>query len=487
MAASEEGKEQGKEQAGQEPGAGTGTGVSRRAALRTGAIAGTTLAALGTGQLGAAAAGPRPPEVPGAEQHSWPPRRGRTMMGVPFEPRARVRVGIIGLGNRGAAMLPLFLAVPGMRVTAVCDVDPAKVARAAAVITGKGHPAPATFDQGEHAFERLCERDDVDFVYVATPWGWHVDMALAAMGAGKHAGVECPIATTVEDLWELVNTSEQTRRHCLQLENCCYGRNELRALRMAHDGMFGELLHGSGAYLHDLRELLFSETYYADQWRRDWHTRLDGDLYPTHGLGPVASYLDINRGDRLVRMTSMSTPALGLADYRAQHVPDGDPRWRERYVNGDVTMSLLQTEKGRVIHLVHGVSNPHPYSRLNHLAGTKGVFEDYPPRIYLEPDAGDHRWRDWDDYAEHDHWLWKDVGPGPGGHGGMDYLMLYRLGQTMRLGLPPDMDVYDAAAWNAPFALSVLSVRYGSLPMPFPDFTRGHWRTPHPGTDSEKP
>jgi hypothetical protein len=186
-------------------------------------------------------------------------------------------------------------------------------------------------------------------------------------------------------------------------------------------------------------------------------------------------------------MTSMSTPALGLADYRAEHMPPGDETWRERYVKGDVTMSLIQTAKGRVIHLVHGVSNPHPYTRLNHLAGTKGVFEDYPPRIYLEPDMSGHQWGSFDDYAAHDHWLWTDVGPGPGGHGGMDYLMLYRLVQCMRLGLPPDIDVYDSAAWNAPLPLSVLSVRHGGASIPFPDFTRGDWQTPHPGTDSEKP
>ncbi|WP_208325951.1 Gfo/Idh/MocA family protein [Amycolatopsis arida] len=461
--------------------------MSRRSVLRTGAAAGAGLAALGVGHGSAGAAPPPGPSVPGAEERTWPPRRGRSMMGVPFERHDTIRVGIIGLGNRGGSMLPLFLAVEGIRVTALCDVDPARVAAATRVVTRAGQPEPARFTEGPDAYERLCRRDDVDFVYVATPWEAHVPMALAALRGGKHVGVECPIATTIEELWELVDASERTRRHCIQLENCCYGRNELRALRMAHDGLFGELLHGSGAYLHDLRELLFSDTYYAGQWRRAWHTRIDGDLYPTHGLGPVAAYMDVNRGDRLVRMTSMSTPALGLADYRAQHVPAGDPKWRERYVNGDVTMSLIQTERGRVIHLVHGVSNPHPYSRLNHLAGTKGVFEDYPPRIYLEPDATDHRWRSWDDYQRHDHWLWTDVGPGPGGHGGMDYLMLYRLGQTMRLGLPPDMDVYDAAAWNAPFALSVLSVRYGGVPVSFPDFTRGQWRTPHPGTDSTKP
>jgi hypothetical protein len=447
--------------------------------LRSAAVAGVGLAATTGSATGTASAD--------ADTAAAPTSRGRSMIGVPFEATAGPRFGIIGLGNRGGGMLPLLLAVPGAKVTALCDIRPEFAQRAAKAVTDAGQPAPAVHTGGDEDFRALVARDDVDFVYVATPWEWHTPMALAAMRAGKHVGVECPLGLTVKDLWELVDTSERTRRHCVQLENCCYGQNEMRALRMAHDGLFGELLHGAGAYLHDLRELLFSTTYYEDQWRRKFHTTTDGDLYPTHGLGPVAAYMDLNRGDRFVRMTSMSTPALGLAEYRAAHLPAGDPTWQERYVNGDVTMTLIQTARGRVIHLVHGVANPHPYSRLNHLAGTKGVFEDYPARIYLEPAQSNDEWGSFDDYAAYDHWLWKDVGPGPGGHGGMDYIMLWRLVQTLKLGLAPDIDVYDSAAWNAPFPLSVQSIKGHGRSVEFPDFTRGRWQTPHPGTDSVKP
>ncbi|RZQ61735.1 Gfo/Idh/MocA family protein [Amycolatopsis suaedae] len=453
--------------------------LSRRGALRAGAIAGLGLGAAGAGVLPAAA---EPDEV-----ESPPARRGKSMIGVPFQRMDAPRFGIIGLGNRGASMLPLLLAVPNARVTALCDTRADVVRKAAKVVTDAGQPQPAQYSGGEEEYRKLCQRSDVDFVYVATPWEWHVPMSVEAMRGGKHVGVECPMGITVRDLWELVDTSEQTRKHCIQLENCVYGRNEMRVLRMAHAGKFGQLLHGAGAYLHDLRELLFSKTYYANQWRRKWHTRLDGDHYPTHGLGPVAAYMDIHRGDRLARITAMSTPALGLAEYRAAHMPAGDETWRERYVKGDVTQSLIQTERGRVIHVVHGVSGPHPYSRLNHLAGTKGVFEDYPPRIYLEPDASDHQWDPFDNYKSFDHWLWTDVGPGPGGHGGMDYIMLWRLVQCMRLGLPPDLDVYDSAATNAPFPLTVTSIRRGGAPVAVPDFTRGNWKTPHAGPDSPKP
>jgi len=449
--------------------------VSRRAMLRGTAVAGVS------GQVAGAT-----PAV-GQDARSWPKRKGKSMIGVPFEAKPNPRFGVIGLGNRGGSMLPLLLAVPGAKVTALCDIRPEFAQAAAKAVTDAGQPEPAVYTGGDEDFQNLVTRDDVDFVYVATPWEWHTPMALAALRAGKHVGVECPIGLTVEDLWSLVDASEKNQRHCIQLENCCYGQNEMRVLRMAHDGLFGELLHGSGSYLHDLRELLFSKTYYEDQWRRKFHTTTNGDLYPTHGLGPVAMYLDLHRGDRFVRMTSMSTPALGLAEYRAAHLPPDDPTWDETYVDGDVTMTLVQTEKGRVIHVVHGVSVPHPYSRLNHLGGTKGIFEDYPARIYLEPTHSNDEWGSFDDFADHDHWLWKDVGPGPGGHGGMDYILLWRLVQCLRLGLPPDIDVYDSAAWNAPYPLSVMSIKGKGASVEFPDFTRGNWQTPHPGVDSEKP
>ncbi|WP_017975862.1 Gfo/Idh/MocA family protein [Actinopolyspora halophila] len=455
--------------------------LSRRAMLRTSAATAAGIGLTGLGTARATSASP-------SEEDTTPARKGRSMMGVPFETHETVRMGVIGLGNRGSAMLAQILAVPGVRVTALCDVDVPAVRRAAARITDHGDPAPAQYTRGENDFENLCARDDVDFVYVVTPWEWHVPMALAAMRGGKHAGVECPIAPSIKDLWELVDTSERTRRHCIQLENCCYGRNEMRVLRMAHEEKFGTLLHGAGGYIHDLRELLFSDSYYSDEWRRAWHTERDGDLYPTHGLGPVSSYMDINRGDRLVRLTSMGSPAASLSEYRARNVGEDDAARHENYVKGDVTMSLIQTERGRVIHLVHDVSSPHPYSRLNHLVGSRGVFEDYPARIYLEPDMGGHEWGDFADYSSYDHWLWKEVDPGPGGgHGGMDYIMLYRLAQTMKLGLPPDIDVYDSAAWSAPFALSAASITGGGAPVEFPDFTRGEWKTPHPGVDSARP
>ncbi|MDQ0945091.1 Gfo/Idh/MocA family protein [Streptomyces sp. V1I1] len=470
--------------------------LSRRSVLRTTAGvagAGLGLGALGTGPAAAAesgtagAAAQAAASQAGAETAEAPARKGSTMAGVPFERRGTVRVGIVGLGNRGGSMIDLFLALPGVQVVGLCDPVKAKTESAAAKVVKAGQPAPAVYTNGEDDYENLCKRGDIDFVYVATPWDFHFEMAKTAMLNGKHVGVECPIAMRLDELWELVDLSERTRRHCLQLENCCYGKNEMRVLRMAHAGKFGDLLHGAGAYNHDLRGLMFDPGYYEGPWRRLWHTRLRGDLYPNHGFGPVSNYMDINRGDRVTHISSFGTPALGLAEYRKATMPPGDPSWKETYIESDRTISLVQTAKGRVIRLEHDVSTPHPYSRINSLGGTKGVFEDYPSRIYIEPDHTDDQWGDFAKYADWDHWLWKEHSNPPGGHGGMDYIMIFRLMQCMQLGLVPDFDVYDAATWTAPVPLSHASIKAKGAPQQIPDFTRGEWKKSRPGVDSVKP
>jgi predicted dehydrogenase len=307
---------------------------------------------------------------------------------------------------------------------------------------------------------------------------------LAALRAEKHCATECPTGVTLRDLWALVDASERSRRHCLQLENCNYGYNEMLVNRLVHDGVFGEVQHGAAAYIHDLRTILF-ETRDEGLWRRDWHTKINGNLYPTHGLGPVAWYMDIHAGDRFDHLVSMSTEERGLSLHREATVPDRtDPKWRERYIAGDLNTSLIRTAKGRTIRLEHDVSSPRPYSRLNHVAGTKGAFEDYPPRIYVEGRSQSHRWGTIDEWKlTHEHPLWTNIGEmarKKGGHGGMDFVMMWRLVQCIREGLAPDFDVYDAAAWSAPVPLSQMSVARGSAPMRFPDFTRGNWSTPRP-------
>ena len=451
--------------------------LSRRDVLKGAALAGAALATGGVfspaiaEELSAAAHPERAPAAPAGRA---------TMRGVPFARHETVRFGIVGTGLRGRSVLGELLAIDNVRVTALCDVVEEKAQRASKMITDAAQPAPAVIVAGDHGFEQLVRRDDVDFVYTATPWEWHVPVMRAALASGKHCGSECPIGTTLKDLWALVDASEKARRHCLHLENCNYGETEMLVNRMVHAGVFGEVLHAEAAYLHDLRSILFED---RDEglWRRAWHTRVNANLYPTHGLGPVAGYLDIHAGDRFDYLVAAGGPHRGLELYREATVTDRtNPKWREQYVTGDHNTSIIRTVKGRTVMLQHDVSNPRPYTRHNRVQGTKGAFEDYPPRVYVEGQAGGERWAPIDSWkAQYTHPLWANIGElarRKGGHGGMDFVMAYRLVQCLREGLAPDSDVYDAAAWSAPFPLSEMSVARGSAPMKFPDFTRGEWQ-----------
>jgi predicted dehydrogenase len=445
---------------------------SRRDLLKGAALAGAGLT------LGLPAQADALPPTSGPITLPEPERAGATMAGVPFVRHDVVRVAIVGTGLRGRSVLHELLGVDNVRITALCDTVPEKIERAVKQMRDAGHTyEPARFTGDEMAFERLVLRDDIDLVYTATPWQWHVPVCLAAMKAGKHAATEVPAAYTIEDCWKLVDASERSRRHCIMMENCSYGYNELLVLNMVRAGAFGDIKHGGAAYNHDLREILF-ENRDEGLWRRAHHTLRNGNLYPTHGLGPIAAMMNINRGDRFDVMVSMSTPEMGLSKWREEHEPKDSPKWQERYVTGDLNISLLKTAKGRTIRLEHDVSSPRPYSRINSIQGTKGIFEDYPARIYIEGAGAAHRWAPIDGYkSTHEHRLWREIGEKAraGGHGGMDYVMAYRLIQTMREGLTPDMDVYDAAAWSAPDPLSALSIRTGHMPVRVPDFTRGQW------------
>ena len=401
-----------------------------------------------------------------------------SVIGMPFEAREHVRLALIGCGARGSSMAKEYLALDGLTITAVCDVVKDAALKVQAEVERAGQKPPALYAAGERDFENLLKRDDVDCAYIATPWDWHVPMALAALRNGKHAFVEVPAATTIEDCWKLVDTSEKTRRHCLMMENCCYGYNELLVLNMIRAGLFGDLLYGAGAYLHDLRSLLFSDES-EGLWRRFPHTKRNGNLYPTHGLGPVANYMGVNRGDRFDYLVSMSSPERGLDAWRQAHVPRDSPKWKEKYICGDMNTSLIKTMHGLAITVQHDVVNAQPYDRLNQIAGVKGIFRDYPPRIYFD-DPNSEEYTPIDKYKEqYEHPFWKRQGElarKMGGHGGMDFVMLYRLIECMHKGLAPDLDVYDAASWSAPGPLSEASVAHGSAPVKFPDFTRGRWK-----------
>jgi predicted dehydrogenase len=412
------------------------------------------------------------------------PQKSATMIGVPFEARERVRLGIIGVGGRGTSLLRDLLAVDAVDVKAICDVVPEKVAHAQKMVTDAGQSQPTGFSKGDLDFKNLNQLE-LDIVYIATPWNWHVQMAVDTMKNGKHAAVEVPAATTSQECWDLVNTSEATRKHCVILENCCYGESELMVLQMVRDGAFGEISHGEAAYLHDLRGIVTANEG-EGLWRRVPHMKRNGNLYPTHGLGPVAHYMDIHRGDRFDYMVSVSSLEASLSAYVKSHFPEGDPKRSEKYICGDMNTSIIKTAKGRTILLQHDVVNPRPYSRLNMIQGTKGLFADYPARIFIDGQK-DEEWQKVDAFKEkYEHSLWKDNGEmarKTGGHGGMDYIMNFRLMDCIKRGLPPDIDVYDAAAWSAPTPLSEASVAGNGAPQKFPDFTRDHWKA---RTESDK-
>jgi hypothetical protein len=390
-----------------------------------------------------------------------------------------VRIAYVGLGGQGSSHVRNLLKIQGCRITAVCDIRPERTEWGVKAVTEAGHPAPAVYNRGPRDFERLCETEDVDLVYNATPWEWHVPIMLSAMKNGKHAATEVPAAMTLDDCWAMVDAAEKYKKHCVMMENCNYDRMEMMVFNMVRQGLFGELLHAEGGYLHDLRSVKFSEEG-EGLWRRAWAMKLDGNIYPTHGLGPVANCLGINRGDRFDHLVSMSGPSRGLQDWAASHYPAGHPKRKERYVLGDVNTTLIKTANGKTIMVQHCTNLPRPYSRINMVQGTKGIFEGYPNRFYVEGRGENDRWQDAASaLAEFEHPLWKEIAAQAqgAGHGGMDFIEDYRLIKCLREGTPTDMNVYDAAALSAVVPLSVQSVGRKAAPADVPDFTRGRWKT----------
>ena len=397
-------------------------------------------------------------------------------------PIETVRIAYVGIGGQGGGHVNNLLKIPGCRITAVCDIRPERTDWATKKITEAGQPAPAVYNKGPHDFERLCETEDVDLVYNATPWEFHVPIMLAAMKNGKHTATEVPAAMTVDDCWAMVESAEKHKKHCLLMENCNYDRMEMMVYNIVRQGLFGEILHAEGGYLHDLRAIKFADEG-EGLWRRAWATKLNGNLYPTHGLGPIANCLDINRGDRFDYLVSMSGPSRGLQAWAAEHVPADSPKRQERYVLGDVNASLIKTARGKTILVEHCTNLPRPYSRIHMVQGTKGLFQGYPNRLYIEGRGKEDQWQEASAALnEFEHPLWKEIAAQAqgAGHGGMDYIEDYRLIKCLREGKPTDMNVYDAAALSAVVGLSVQSVAKRSAAVDFPDFTRGRWKTTPP-------
>ncbi len=412
-----------------------------------------------------------------------------SMFGFSADPIKKVRVGIIGLGNRGNTLLEMFqyLVENEMaEIIALSDISEEKVNKAAEKLSLWQSEKPTLYCKSKTEWEKLTTRDDVDLVIIATPWNLHTPMAIHSMENGKHVGCEVPIASNIEDCWKLIETAERTQKHCMMMENCNYNEEELWVLNMVQEGVFGDITHTEGAYLHDLRALLLHDTYYEGQWRLHEHAERDGNFYTTHGLGPIAYYLNIGRGDTFVHLTSMSSRELNLSLAAKQA---GHPI--QNYKCGDMNNTLIKTEKGKSILLQFDVHTGRPYSRINKVVGTKAVHDGYPSRLYIEgekPEYWGHNWLEEKEYNEYkskyQHPIikkLKTVSQGfKQGHGGMDFIMIYRMIKCLNLGIPLDINVYDSVMWSAITPLSELSVAANSQSIIIPDFTGGTWKKENP-------
>ncbi|HTF19588.1 MAG TPA: Gfo/Idh/MocA family oxidoreductase [Chryseolinea sp.] len=396
-----------------------------------------------------------------------------------------VRIGFIGLGNRGPGAVERISKIDGVEIKALCDIRRDKAEKAKTLLDKTPHK-PDVYAGGEEEWKKVCERKDIDLIYIATPWRLHTPMAVYAMEHGKHAAVEVPAAVTLQECWQLVDTSEKTKKHCVILENCCYDFFELLTLNMARQGYFGEIVHAEGAYIHALLESNFSKTNYYDMWRLKENMR-NGSLYPTHGLGPIAQALDINRGDRMDYLVSVSSNDFMMAA-RAKELAATDAFYKPyegKSYRGNMNTTTIRTIKGKTMMIQHDVTSPRPYSRIHLVSGTKGTALKYPepPRI----SKGHEGWVSDEEFKALETKFAPpivakvgEMAKQIGGHGGMDFLMDWRLIDCLRNGLPMDMDVYDAAAWSAVAPLSEKSVGNRSSSVDVPDFTRGAWKTNTP-------
>jgi predicted dehydrogenase len=449
--------------------------INRRNFLKT-SFAGGAMALIGkdlqaaTGQTGQAA------QLPADE---IPRRKGKSVLGLSCKPLSTVRIGVVGLGRGGAAVQRLSQ-IEGTEIVAVSDLQPGRIARTQESLKKSGRKEAVAYS-GEEDWRKMCERDDIDLIYNATPWELHVPIALYALDHGKHAVVEVPAALTVNDCWALVDKAEEKQLHCMMLENCCYDFFELATLNMARQGLFGEIIHTEGAYIHDLRKDKF-DGYYK-HWRLEYSKFHTGNPYPTHGLGPIAQILGINQGDRMDYLSSVSTNQFGLSLFAKNYLKDDERITQsERYKLGDMNTTIIHTAKGKSIMIQHDTTSPRPYSRIHLVQGTNGMAVKYPDeKVALQPESHEFikEGPQKELLSKYEHPLSKYIGEQAkkvGGHGGMDYIMDWRLIYCLRNGYPLDQSVYDGAAWSSIVELSERSVLNKSTSMAIPDFTRGDWQ-----------
>ncbi|NNF18752.1 MAG: Gfo/Idh/MocA family oxidoreductase [Flavobacteriaceae bacterium] len=409
-----------------------------------------------------------------------------------------LKVGLIGLGLRGTNHLKNLLAREDVLVTALCDIDPARI-EIAKEMFNKGSASPKTFGENEYHYRELLNLEEVDAVIISTPWLWHTRMAVDAMEAGKYTGLEVSAANTLEECWDLVEAHEKSGTHLMLLENVNYRRDIMAVLNMVRQDVFGELVHFRCGYQHDLRHVKFNdgkqpygggvefgEKAISEARWRTWHSvKRNADVYPTHGLGPIAVMANINRGNRLRSISSTASKGIGLHNYVVKHGGEQHPNAKVKFRQGDVITSTIETTNGETIIVTHDCNLPRPYSLGFRVQGANGIWEVDGNRIYIEDKSPAHQWENASQWlAEYDHPLWKKYGEYAegAGHGGMDFFVLQAFVESAKAGIAPSIDVYDAASWSAVTPLSEVSIENNGAPQEFPDFTRGLWmkREPYP-------
>ncbi len=396
----------------------------------------------------------------------------------------RIRLGIIGTGSRGTSLLGTLLLFSQVEVRAVCDLIRDRAMRARSMVEQKTGSAPEVYADTESAWETLVRRNDLDAVIIATPWEWHTRMAVAAMRAGKYPGVEVPAAASMPECWDLVRTSEKTGIPCMMLENVCYFRNVMALLCMARAGLFGDLLHCEAGYQHDCKSLMFTPDGKLT-WRGQHEVELNGNHYPTHAVGPIAQWFGINRGDRFVTLSSLSTASRSLKQYAARKFGPDHELARRDYAQGDINTTLLKTANGRTVALYYNTVTHRPYDLIFRLEGVNGIYLGTNNSICLEgAENPSETWEPFEPYQrKHEHPMWQAFAENAaksGGHGGAEYLMFYDFLKAVQNKTTAPQDVYDAAVWSAIVPLSQESVARGGKLLPFPDFTHGRWKTRPP-------
>ncbi|WP_297764621.1 Gfo/Idh/MocA family oxidoreductase [uncultured Muriicola sp.] len=406
--------------------------------------------------------------------------------------KEELNVGLIGVGLRGTNHLRNLILRTDVRITALCDVDPERITLGKKLLAEAGKKAPAIFGKNSLDYLNLLALKEVDAVIIATPWLWHTRMTVDAMKAGKYAGVEVSAANTLEECWDLVNTHEATGTHMMILENVNYRRDVLAVLNMVKQGIFGEMVHFRCGYQHDLREVKFNngkqpygggvefgeKAISEARWRTEHSVKRNADVYPTHGLGPVAVMADINRGNRFLSLTSHATKGIGLHNHIVKNGGEDHPNAKVKFKQGDVITTTVDTANGETIIITHDCNLPRPYSLGFRVQGANGLWEVDGNRIYIEGKSESHRWDAADSWlSEYDHPLWKKYGEyaAGAGHGGMDFFVLNSFVESAKANIAPPMDAYDAAAWSAVTPLSEVSILHKGEPQDFPDFTRGLW------------